>query len=135
MTFVDTSALYALLDGTDRNHATARNQWIGLLDAEETLVTTNYVVVETVALVQNRLGMDAVRTLLDDILDLMEIRFVDADLYRAAEAALLAAGQRRLSLVDCASFQIMRDLGIAAAFAFDRHYKDRGFRLVDDSRL
>ena len=37
-----------------------------LLERDERLVTTSYVLVETFALVQNRLGMEAVRVLADD---------------------------------------------------------------------
>ena len=128
--FVDTSALYALMDRDDRNHKAARDKWIKLLEAGEVLLTTSYVVVETTALVQHRLGLDAVRTLLDDILGVVEIRFVEADLHKAAVASLLSARQRGLSLVDCASFQAMRDLDIGIAFTFDRHFRQQGFRLA-----
>ena len=126
--FVDTSALYAVLDRDDRNHPAARDVWKDLVEGGESLLTTNYVVVETAALVQHRLGLDAVRTLLDDMLGLVEVVFVDADLHRATAAAMLAARQRGLSLVDCASFQTMRDLGLEIAFAFDRHFDQQGFR-------
>ena len=39
-----------------------------------------------------------------------------------AVAALLAANCRQLSLVDCTSFQAMRQLGIATVFTFDAHF-------------
>jgi hypothetical protein len=32
-----------------------------------------------------------------------------------------------LSLVDCAGFELMRDLGIVTALAFDRHFEDQGW--------
>jgi predicted nucleic acid-binding protein len=35
---------------------------------------------------------------------------------------------RDLSLVDCVSFEIMRDLGIATTFSFDDHFAQQGFR-------
>jgi predicted nucleic acid-binding protein len=35
-----------------------------------------------------------------------------------------------MSLVDCASFEVMRSRSIGAAFAFDAHFEENGFRLV-----
>jgi predicted nucleic acid-binding protein len=47
-----------------------------------------------------------------------------------AVAGLLAAGRRQLSLVDCASFAVLRAEGQREAFAFDRHFQEEGFRLL-----
>lgn len=58
--FVDTSAFLAMLDADDAYHEQAREAWIDLIKQEETLVCSNYVLVESFALVQNRLGMAAV---------------------------------------------------------------------------
>jgi predicted nucleic acid-binding protein len=41
-----------------------------------------------------------------------------------------AANRRSLSLVDCVSFVVMRQLAIRDAFAFDRHFEEQGFTLV-----
>jgi len=59
--FVDTSAFYALLDRDDRNHQKAKKKWAEILEATPALVTSNYVLVETLALLQSRLGLEAVR--------------------------------------------------------------------------
>jgi len=37
--------------------------------------------------------------------------------------------RRGLSLVDCASFVVMRRYGIEEAFAFDEDFEKEGFRL------
>jgi predicted nucleic acid-binding protein len=55
---------------------------------------------------------------------------VTPDIHGAAAAALLAARRRSLSLVDCASFEIMRRTGIRTAFAFDRHLSEYGYDLL-----
>lgn len=68
--FLDTSAVLAVLDADDQFHAPARDVWNDLVERAETMVCTSYVLVETFALVQSRLGMDAVRVLVDDILPL-----------------------------------------------------------------
>jgi predicted nucleic acid-binding protein len=54
--FVDTSALYAVLDRDDENHAVARTTWERLLRSSNVLLTHNYVLLETVALAQSRLA-------------------------------------------------------------------------------
>ena len=60
--FVDTSALLAILDTDDEEHAAARRTWEHLITTHQVMVCSSYVLVETVALVQRRLGVEAVRT-------------------------------------------------------------------------
>jgi predicted nucleic acid-binding protein len=43
---------------------------------------------------------------------------------------LTARNQRSLSLVDATSFVVMRDQRIDQAFAFDRHFADKGYQQV-----
>ena len=126
-TFVDTSAFYAILDRDDANHQKAKRLWSGLLQDESILVTSNYVLVETFALLQSRLGLVAVRAFQEDVLPLINVEFVTPYIHRSGIAALLLASKRNLSLVDCVSFEIMRTLGIRNAFAFDAHFKQQGF--------
>lgn len=61
--FVDTSALLAVLNSADINHRVAARVLRGLVADDETLISTNYVVVETFASAQRRFGLDEVRTL------------------------------------------------------------------------
>ncbi len=129
-TFVDTSALLAVLDADDTQHARASHVWSDLVGGEDDLLTTNYVLVETFALAQARLGLAATRLLDDDVVPILRVTWVDESLHRAAITALLTAQRRGLSLVDCVSFAAMRRLGIARAFAFDRHFRQQGFALL-----
>jgi predicted nucleic acid-binding protein len=128
--FLDTSAVLALLDADERSHAEARTVWADLLGRAEDLVSTNYVLVESFALVQHRLGLEAVRTLQEDILPLVRVHWVSEADHRAAVSALLTANRRHLSLVDCVSFLVMRQLALKTAFALDRDFTAQGFETV-----
>ena len=125
--FLDTSAFYALLDAKDANHEQAKDIWRSLAASASAMVCTNYILLETIALLQNRLGMSAIRTFQEDIAPIAEVHWLGADDHSAAMQALLTADRRRLSLVDCASFETMRRLGIRKVFTFDRHFAEQGF--------
>lgn len=125
--FVDTSALLAVLHAGDENHARAARAFRALLESKLDLVTTSYVLVETLALLQHRFGLAAVRGFQDDVAPVLDVVWVDAELHAEGTAALLTAGRRELSLVDCISFACMRRQGLTRAFHFDRHFKEQGF--------
>lgn len=130
-TFVDTSALYALLDGTDDAHGAALSWLRGPGgDPDEPLVTHNYVVIESDALVHRRLGTAAVRTLHSFLLEAIDIRFIEESLHLRARGAHLAALSRRASLVDRVSFELMHAENIGRAFAFDDDFRRQGFEVV-----
>ena len=127
--FIDTSAFFALLDNDDAQHSAAKRVWKELLQEDRTLLTSNYVLVECFALIQNRLGLRAVRDFQENIMPLIQVEYVDLEMHRAGVSALLAASRRNLSLVDCVSFEVMRTLGIKAVFTFDPHFREQGFSI------
>lgn len=122
--FVDTSALFALLDADDQRHKEAAEVFAALATSEE-LVTHNYVHVESIALTARRLGHGATRALVDDLLPSLRTVWVDRELHGAGVAALREGSTA--SLVDHVSFELMRRAGIAVAFAFDADFAARGF--------
>ena len=129
-TFVDTSFLVALLDEDDERSVDAGRVWSRMAADRAALVTTNYVVVETCAVLQRRLGIPAVRRLVRTVLAPVFIEWVTDDEHDLAVQALLVAGRRRLSLVDCTSFEVMRDLDVRECLAFDPHFEEQGFIVV-----
>ena len=60
LAFVDTSAFYAFLDGTDRFHEKAKDLMFSAEKEKWHLFTTSFVLHETWALTQARLGWEAV---------------------------------------------------------------------------
>jgi predicted nucleic acid-binding protein len=125
--FIDTSGFIAVLDKDNARHTEAAKTWMDILTSEEDLVTTNYVLVETCALVQNRLGMTAIKMFQEDVVPVLRIEWIDKDVHHAAMGIMLAAGRKKLSLVDCVSFETMRLLGVTIAFTLDKHFKEQGF--------
>ncbi|TVR62129.1 MAG: PIN domain-containing protein [Spirochaetaceae bacterium] len=124
---LDTSALYAVFDRDDENHDAASRGWEELLATDARLITHNYVVLELTALLQHRLGIEAVRDLVVDILPVCAIQWVSEAIHAQALHRLLATGKRRLSLTDCVSFEMMRRNACDRAFAFDPHFEQQGF--------
>jgi len=128
--FVDTSALLAVFDRSDARHAAAKRIWEELLRGENTLVVHSYVLVETSAVLTRWIGMEAVGVFERDVVPALRIVWVTRDIHEASVGAHLAAGRRALSLVDCASFEVMRRTGVRTAFAFDPHFKEFGYEAV-----
>ncbi len=128
--FIDTSAFLAGIAQNDINHQRARKIWNRLLTEDNPLVTTNYVLLESIALMQKRIGLNAVREFQDSLLPLLNIEWIDKSIHKIGIASLLTVSRRRLSLVDCVSFEVMRKLSIKTAFAFDPHFKEQGFNTI-----
>ncbi len=128
--FADTSALFALLVATDENHRRSALAFQGLERQRAALVTTSYVLVETYALLARRVGIDAVRKFRGGLAPLLEVVWVDYALHEAALDHALERSRSGISLVDAASFLVMRSSGIEVAFAFDQHFRTAGFSLV-----
>ena len=128
--FIDTSGFIAVLDEDEARHTEAVKTWRDILTSEEDLVTTNYVLVETCALVQNRLGLTAIKVFQKDIVPVLRIEWIDQAVHHAAMGIMLAAVRKKLSLVDCVSFETMRLLGVTTAFTLDKHFKEQGFRCL-----
>jgi len=129
--FVDTSALLAFVNPKDESHNRALGAFETLEGRRAPLLSTSFVVVETYALLGRRLGLEAVRGFRSDLAPLIEVVWVDETLHEAGLDLLLERRKRKLSLVDAVSFVTMRGRGIEEAFAYDPHFEQEGFVLVD----
>ena len=63
----------------------------------------------------------------NELLPAINVVWVNERLHDRGLAALVADGRRKLSLVDCVSFELMRDCGLHQGFAFDAHFDEQGF--------
>jgi predicted nucleic acid-binding protein len=128
--FLDTSAIYAWADIADPNHRTALQRLQAILDSGEDLLTHNYVLVESIALLQARLGLAAAIKLAKDSTTFV-IEWVDDDLHTAGLRELERSKRRHVSLVDHVSFLAMKRRQVATAFAFDPNFISAGFQLFE----
>lgn len=129
MIFLDTSAIYALADVSDPFHRTVRERFEALVDADEEILTHNYVLVETMALLQTRLGQAVAVKFAHDA-RAFEIDWVDQATHEEAVRELASRGGRRVSLVDRVSFIVMRRRRVRTALALDADFEREGFLLL-----
>jgi predicted nucleic acid-binding protein len=128
--FADTSGLFALLVRNDLMHVRAQLNFAYFAQHRAELLTSSFVLVETAALLQRRVGLAAVHDFQSKIIPLLEIIWVNGAWYTRAIQRLFALNNRNISLVDCLSFEIMESREIAYAFSFDGHFPENGFTIA-----
>jgi predicted nucleic acid-binding protein len=125
--FADTSALFAALVRNDVNHREASDALSDLISSDAELITSSYVLLETMALLHARVGLQATLSFDEVVKPLLRVRWVDESLHQRSVHRLALRGGRGVSLVDCSSFVIMEDLDIIQALTYDRHFPEEGF--------
>jgi len=126
----DTSGLYAALVRNDVMHADALPTLTALLRSSVHIVTTSYVLSETIALLHARVGPEVARSFDADLRPLLSVTWVDLDLHCRAMEWYSRSGSRSVSLVDCSAFVLGEEEKVSHAFSYDKHFEDEGFRLV-----
>ena len=129
--FVDTSAFYALIDRSDQHHHQASAIWSVLLKNEVAIITTNYVMCETIHLLQSRISFDAASICHRDILGITDVYWVDADLHQKAYTIWLNSRQKGLSLIDCVSFITIHQHEIEKVFSFKNCFRNQGIEVLE----
>lgn len=127
---VDTSALIALFLPDERNHREAAK--FSRQKPEPGFVLTELILGELATRLRVRAGADRAVEVARDILrsKRYELVFTDPELLNGGLAKMERFSDKRLSLTDCVSFELMEKLGLRAAFTFDRDFRDCGFETV-----
>lgn len=118
-----------MADASDPDHAacaTARDAW---LEGAGVLVTTDYVVDETLTLLRMRLGVDAAQDWWTQVENSSRIRWEWISPARSdkARAWLFRWRDKDFSFTDCTSFVVMRELRVRVALTVGRHFRQAGF--------
>ena len=128
--FLDTSYLIAVESTDDQYHKSASGHWRSLLKSPRRLVTSSYVLVEVVTLLNNRRSHSKAVELGNNLLSsrLFNVVHVNEELFYEAWRYFQKYKDKRYSLADCVSFVLMNKLGIEEALTFDKHFAQAGFR-------
>jgi uncharacterized protein len=131
--FVDTSAFVALVDRHDRNHAAARRCLRTLARQRRELVTSTYVVDETLTLTRMHLGHTVAVEIGQRLLETKWCRVVDVSegVRDQAWHIFVQYDDQLFSFTDCTSFALMRAMRLDTTFTFDRSdFRTAGFSPV-----
>ncbi len=126
MIFVDSGAWFALLVPTDSNHSAAVG-WSS--NNDETLVTTDYVIDETLTLLRARgesAKAIAFGTRMFDPKCPVVVHYLSPAEVAGAWQVFHDFADKDWSFTDCTSKVVMEALGARAAFAFDQHFRQFG---------
>ena len=126
---IDTSAFYALISANDDFHQQARQTYESLIDREQEMWTTSYILVEMAALVHRRLGFDPLRIFMEVIEPVVQVFWVDHTVHNAAWRQLVASRGAGLGLVDRTTALAAGHLR-AHVFTFDRGFARQGIPVV-----
>lgn len=130
--FVDTSGWMAAADSSESLHkkvCKSRDEW---LERGGLLITTDYVIDETLTLIRFRMGLKASETWLAQIEKSARVRieWINELRFEKAKRLFSKFKDKKLSFTDCTSFAVMQELKIKKALTLDRHFKQNGFEMV-----
>jgi uncharacterized protein len=130
--FGDTSFFFALAAKRDPAHRPAVIAYEKLLRAGARVVTTDYIVDETLTLTKARIDAPTTLTLLDRIerSQAIDLELLGGDRFLDAKQYFRKHSDHGYSFTDCTSFVVMDELEIRAALTTDRHFKEAGFEVL-----
>lgn len=126
---VDTSAYYALKDKDDALHAKA----VRFVETNTCpMATTNLIVIETLNLVNQRLGrrhaVEIGKSMFNPRI-INVIKITDEDISEAWRI-FQKYDDKGFSFTDCTTFAVMERLKLSSVFAFDEHFRQYGKFIV-----
>ena len=125
---MDTAGFLALWDRGDEHHKRAAAMQKNLAEAKRGFVTTDYVIDESATLLRMRHSHAAAADFLDAMerTQFVKVEWTDSRRFSAAAALFRRHRDKEWSFTDCASFAVMKELGIRDAFTTDHHFTQAG---------
>lgn len=133
--FVDTAGWMACADAGDSSHALACEARDSALQQGVLLVTTDYVMDETLTLIRMRLGLRAAKAWWEQVEGSSRLRWEWIGMERAEKArkAFFRYRDKNYSFTDCTSLVVMQELRLKQALTTDRHFRQMGFQVLPRS--
>jgi len=130
--FVDTAGWMACADAGEPAHGPACETRDTALEAGTLLVTTDYVMDETLTLIRMRLGLPAAKAWWAQVEGSSRVRWEWVGMERAEKArkAFFRFRDKSYSFTDCTSFVVMQELRLKEALTTDRHFRQMGFQVL-----
>jgi len=130
--FVDTAGWMACADEADPAHKESVNARDAWLESGGVLVTTDYVMDETLTLIRKRLGLAAAEQWWEQVENSSRLRWEWVGMARAEKARdiFFRFRDKDYSFTDCTSFIVMKELKARAALTTDSHFVQMGFQVV-----
>jgi len=129
--FADTSGWASFFVSGELYNTKAREQMRQWRSSNVRLITTNYVLLELVALMTSPLRVPRIQqiTIVETIrtASWVEIIHIDSTLDTQTLTLFKQRRDKMWSLVDCSSFVVMNQRSITEAFTTDHHFEQAGF--------
>jgi uncharacterized protein len=134
--FVDTAGWMACADAADPAHDRCRASRDAALEAGQALVTTDFVVDETLTLIRLRLGVRSAEAWWRQVDGSQRLRWerIDIDRFEKARQLFFQYRDKDYSFTDCTSFVLMREIRLTHAITTDRHFRQMGFEVLPNVR-
>ena len=122
----------ACADESDPAHQRARQARDAALEDGKILVSTDYVIDETLTLIRVRLSLIAAEAWWSQLEGSSRLRWEWIGVARAEKARDLFFRHRdkSYSFTDCTSFIVMKELKLKQALTTDRHFRQMGFDVL-----
>jgi uncharacterized protein len=127
--FLDSSYVIALVNKRDQHHGQASE--VARVFGEHPLVTTDAILLEVGNGLARNFKAEAI-AVIDEFLNSDEVQIISVDthLFQKGFDLYKAYQDKSWGLIDCISFVVMREKGIADALTTDTHFEQAGFNVL-----
>jgi predicted nucleic acid-binding protein len=133
--FIDTSGWVASVNRGDLFHAATTRAFDGWLKQGGLLVTTDYVLDETLTHMRMRFGLEVAQAWWEKAEQSTRLRWEWVGMARAEKAREMFFHHcdKDYSLTDCTSFVVMKELKLKQALTTDKHFAQAGFQVLPEA--